>query len=266
MHITRIWHYPIKSCAGIELESAVLDERGVRDDRRWMLVDASGDLVTAREVPALLLVAPSVSETTFGVRAPGMPPLELDRRETGAKRRVRVWADRMEALTLPRAASWFRRYTGREVDLVYLPDSSPRPMNPAFGDRHLTFVDGNPLHIVGESSVAELNERLERPVTIERFRANLAFGGADPYAEDTWSEIAIGDVAFDVYEACQRCVVLNLDPATSVASKEPLATLARYRRSGSHVVFGRNIVHRELGTVHLGDRLTVAARGGAALS
>ncbi len=263
MHVTNIWCYPIKSCAGIRLESAVLDERGVRDDRRWMLVDALGNLITARELPILLRVTPSVTETALRVSAPDMPSLELDRWETGAKRRVRVWGDYMEALTLPQATSWFRRYTDREIELVYIPDSSPRPMNPAFGDRHLTFVDGNPLHIISESSVVELNGRLERPVAIERFRANLAFGGAEPYAEDAWEKITIGDIAFSVYEACQRCVILNLDPATTAASKEPLATLARYRRSGTHVVFGRNVSHLELGVIRVGDALDTESSSSA---
>ena len=168
---------------------------------------------------------------------------------------MHFWDRTVDAVSLPEARAWFRTYTGAEVDLVYLPDSSPRPMNAAFGERHLTFVDGNPLHMVNEASVAELNARLEVPVGVSRFRPNLVFSGAEAYAEDSWTRVYIDRIPFDVYEACQRCVLLNVDPATATVGKEPLATLARYRRAGGHVVFGQNINHLQTGVVRVGSRL-----------
>lgn len=259
MNITQLWIYPIKSCGGVQLSEAKLGERGLEHDRQWMLVDREGNLITQREIPKLVWVRPSISDNELNVSAPDMPDLSLERSATGETKRVRVWGDHMDAFVLPQACEWFEGYTEREVDLVYIPDSSPRPMNPNFGTRHLTFVDGNPLHIISETSVAELNSRLEKPVGLERFRANIIFSGAEPYAEDTWTKISIDDIEFDVYEACQRCVMLNVDPATARTSKEPLATLARYRRSGQHVVFGRNISHAREGVLRVGGELRDAS-------
>jgi uncharacterized protein len=255
MTITQLWIYPIKSCGGVQLNEAKLDERGFEHDRRWMLVDREGNLVTQREVPKLVWVCPSVSADVLKVSAPDMPELSLGRNVVAETKRVRVWGDHMDAVVILQAREWFEDYTNREVDLVYMPDSSPRPMNPNFGTRHLTFVDGNPLHIISEASLADLNTRLEKPADIPRFRPNLVFSGGEPYAEDAWTKIYIDEIAFDVYEACQRCVVLNIDPVTAVTGKEPLATLARYRRSGQHVVFGRNISHLSGGVISVGSKV-----------
>jgi uncharacterized protein len=255
MNITQLWIYPIKSCGGVQLSEAKLGERGLEHDRQWMLVDRAGNLITQREVPKLVWLRPLVSEDELRVSAPDMPELKLERNTTGETKRVRVWGDHMDAVVIPEARAWFESYTEREVDLVFMPDSSPRPMNPNFGTRHLTFVDGNPLHIISEASVTDLNSRLEKPVGLERFRANIVFSGGEPYAEDAWTKIIIDDIEFDVYEACQRCVMLNVDPVTARTSKEPLATLATYRRSGQHVVFGRNISHLREGMVRVGGEL-----------
>ena len=261
MHITQIWTYPVKSCAGVQLQKAVLDERGVAHDRRWMVVNAENKAVTQREVPKLVWVKPKVTATELIVSAPDMPTLRLQRSAPGLNRRVWIWGQAVDAVSLPLAREWFRTYTGQEVDLVFLPDSSSRPMNQDFGTRQLTFVDGNPLHLISEASVAELNARLDTPVQLLRFRPNLVFAGVEPYAEDNWRRIRIGDIPFDVYEACQRCVVLNVDPVSAAVGREPLATLARYRKRGGHVVFGQNISHLETGVIRVGSRLQVGQVG-----
>ena len=254
MHLTQIWIYPIKSCAGTRLTEGVLDERGIRFDRRWMLVDASGNAVTQREVPKLALVTPSVTSEALCVTAPGMPYLQLPHSSSTPKR-VTIFGQQVDAVSLPQAQEWFHTYTGKEVELVYMPDSSPRPMLPEFGKRNLTFVDGNPLHIVGEASVAELNTRLRDPIDLAHFRPNLVFSGGEPHAEDNWQRVRIGDVSFSVYEACQRCMVVNINPSTATFSKEPLATLARYRRVNGQVVFGQNLNHLQTGVIRVGSSL-----------
>ncbi len=260
MHLTQLWVYPIKSCTGVRLSEAVLDERGLQHDRRWMLVDVNGKLVTQREIPQLIWVKPQLEnpkqkETALTLNAPEMPELRLEPGDVGEMRRVSVWNDHMDALSIPQVRDWFQEFTKKDVDLVYMPDSSSRPMNPKFGKHNLTFVDGNPLHIISESSVANLNTRLEHPVELSRFRANLIFSGAEAFAEDAWKQITIGDISFDVYEACQRCVLLNIDPSSAAVSKEPLATLARYRRFGHHVLFGQNIAHHQTGVIQVGVSL-----------
>ena len=224
-----------------------------------MLVSPAGNPITQREVLKLVWVKPKVTPETLTVTAPNMPVLKLERSVFGPSRQVHFWDRTIAAVSLPEAKGWFQTYTGRDVDLVYMPDSSPRPLNPTFGKRHLTFVDGNPLHIINEASLAELNTRLAVPIEISRFRPNLVFSGAEPYAEDAWQRIYIDGIPFDVYEACQRCVLLNVDPASASVGKEPLATLARYRRTDGQVLFGQNINHLQTGVVRVGSKLRLEA-------
>ncbi len=47
-HLSDLHVYPIKSCGGI-----AVDERGLRHDRRWMLVDETGGFISQRELPRM---------------------------------------------------------------------------------------------------------------------------------------------------------------------------------------------------------------------
>ena len=114
---------------------------------------------------------------------------------------------------------------------------------------------GDSAILVPEESLADLNARLDRPITMERFRPNLIVAGALPYAEDTWSQFQIGPVRFFGAKPCTRCVVTTIDPETLATSSEPLRTLATYRRWESQAIFGYNLVHAGEGRLQVGDPL-----------
>src|SRR5690606_41596536 len=89
---------------------------------------------------------------------------------------------------------------------------------------------------------AELAERSEPPVGVERFRANLVVSGCEPHAADGWESLTVGDVAFTVAKPCTRCAVPTVDPATAAVGREPLRTRARSRRDPLRpVTFGQNL-------------------------
>ena len=56
MRISEINIYPVKSLAGIGLAEAKVEDRGLANDRRWMLVDEKNQFLTQREVPAMARV------------------------------------------------------------------------------------------------------------------------------------------------------------------------------------------------------------------
>ena len=56
---------------------------------------------------------------------------------------------------------------------------------------------------------------------------------------------------------CIRCVTTTVDQATGLAGKEPLATLATFRRAEGGVIFGQNAVHERGGRIRLGDPVEV---------
>jgi uncharacterized protein YcbX len=55
-HISQLFVYPIKSCAGIDLSEIQLQETGLAHDRQFMLVDAQGRFVSQRELPRMALI------------------------------------------------------------------------------------------------------------------------------------------------------------------------------------------------------------------
>jgi len=87
----------------------------------------------------------------------------------------------------------------------------------------------------------------------------------EPFVEDRWARIAVGDVALDLVKPCARCVVTTTDQETGVVAedKEPLATLATFRRSRDRrapgVLFGWNAVPQGGGGMYVGQPVEVLA-------
>jgi uncharacterized protein YcbX len=92
---------------------------------------------------------------------------------------------------------------------------------------------------------------------MDRFRPNLVVEGTDPWAEDGWTRLAVGEVTFRVAKPCGRCVVTTTDQATAARGKEPLRTLARHRKLDGRLVFGQNLIPDTTGTIRVGDPVTI---------
>lgn len=253
--------YPIKSCAGIPLDSARADERGIRLDRRWMVVDEAGRFVTQRTAPRLALVGVSFDAAGLNVEAPGMPSLEVPLTpEDGERAPAAVWGDVVECARVSEEADrWFGEFLRGRYRLVYLPDDSVRPVDPGYGrpEDRVGLADGFPFLLVSEASLEDLNGRLESPVPMDRFRPNLVVRGCEPFAEDGWRRVRVGEVEFRVVKPCARCKITTLDQATAATGKEPLRTLARFRKSGSQVLFGQNLIPDNTGVLRVGDAVEV---------
>ncbi len=262
--LSGVYVYPIKSCGGISLQSADLRATGLRDDRRWMLVDESGGFMSQRRHPRMALISPRITPDRLVVRAPGMPDLEVPAEgEHGERIEVEVWGDAQRGVPAGGEADrWFGRYLGFPCRLVRKPDDDVRPVDSAYardGDQ-TSFADGFPLLLISEASLEDLNRRLESPVPMNRFRPNLVVRGCGPYAEDGWGEIRAGGAVFRVAEPCPRCAITTVDQESGKRGKEPLKTLAAYRKAEGEVWFGRNLIHTSLGTVRVGDPVEVTPR------
>lgn len=257
--------YPIKSCGGIALDGAELTATGLRHDRRWMLVDGRGGFVSQRSVPRMALISVSIEDDHLGIHAPGMPDLEVPFGGAGEGRiDVEVWGDTQRGVpTGVEADRWFGEFLGGDYRLVRQPEDDVRPvdsLHAGAGDR-TSFADRFPFLLISEASLGDLNDRMEKPLPMNRFRPNLVVRGCGPYAEDGWEKVRIGDAGFRVAEPCRRCAITMTDQNTAERAKEPLRTLATYRRySGGGVVFGRNLIHSSLGTLRIGDRVQVTTR------
>jgi len=279
LRLTSLVVYPIKSCGAVHLEAAVIERRGLRHDRRFMLVDLDGKFVTQREEPRLVEVAVSLDEGELRVSAPragalaiGVSPRASD---LGPHRPVTVWRDTLEVPEVPALSALLSAHLGRGLTCVFMTDDVRRPVSPkhALPGDEVSFADGYPLLVASESSRLDLEHRAGVPLEMARFRPNVVVSGAPPWAEDGWSRLRVGEVWLRAVKPCARCVVTTLDPRTGVANKEPLRTLASFRRVEGEVMFGVNLVPElaesrfagEDGSVlRVGDAVTCEERAGAA--
>jgi len=249
--------YPVKSCAGIAVEAALVVETGLEFDRAWMLVDEDGEFLSQRELPRMALVQPRLRHDDMVLRAPGMLALHVALDAVEAPMRVRVWDDTVNAYDMgDLAARWFSDYLGRRVRLVRFDPEQQRLSSRQWTgpiDAQNAFSDGYPLLVASLASLDELNRRLvargKPPVSIARFRPNLVLDGLDAHGEDHLDEIAFaaGDatVRLKLVKPCARCPIPNIDPLTAVAGTEPGDTLAAYRadpRLGGALTFAMNAV------------------------
>ena len=263
MRVTGLFRYPIKSCAGISLDSAVLDHRGIEYDRRWMVVDATGTFRTQRELPRMALIHPIISKDGLTLTAEGMPDIGIRHTASGSRLSVEVWNDEVEAIDQGEAvAEWLTRFLAEPLRLVRFDDAQDRRVEQAYAVRpgdQVGFADAYPLLIGNEASLAELNTRLAESLPMKRFRPNIVVSGAEPYAEDRWGRLRVGDVAIAVVKPCARCAVTTVNPVTAEKGKEPLSTLASYRRAAGGVMFCENAIHLSNGILRVGDEVTVEA-------
>jgi uncharacterized protein YcbX len=250
--VSAIYRYPVKSCRGERLAGAAVEPWGLAGDRRWMLVDADGSPVTAREHPGLVLVTPRPDGDVLHLTRPAGADLTVHVPRGDELVPVNVWGtDLAAAPASTESGEWFSEVTGVPVRLVYLDDPSRRRPNPAYsrdGDR-VSFADGYPVLLTSEGSLATLNELIaagpradEGPMQMRRFRPGVVVTGTPAWAEDTWRRLRIGDVKFRAVKGCDRCVMTTVDPCTAAKGKEPLATLARHRRWDGKTWFGINLI------------------------
>jgi uncharacterized protein YcbX len=253
--------YPIKACAAIDLKACRFDLRGPSYDRRFMLVDEAGKFLTQREHPRLALVRPTLAPTALRVEAKGMPRLDVAMKTRDAKRvRVELWGFQGAAEDAGGAAAdWFSDFLSTPCRLVRFAEDVDRPVDRAHArfDSQVAFADGFPVLLTSRASLDDLNQRAEQRLAMSRFRPNVVVEDCEPYAEDTWTQIRIGDLLLDVVKPCERCAVTTVDQTTAERGKEPLATLAAYRATNGNVRFGQNCVHHGPGAIRVGDEIEV---------
>lgn len=264
MQISALYIYPVKSLGGISLETSDVEERGLKYDRRWMLVNEKNQLITQRTHIKMsllkvaiqengLLVSHRENEATFLIP---FKPQTVDRLT------VTVWDDSLEAIRVSdEADAWFSEQIGHNCRLVFQPDDSFRFADERFavtGKEHVSMADGYPILMISEASLADLNSRLESPVEMLRFRPNIVVSGCGAFAEDTFKQMTVNGVKLYGVKPCSRCVMVTIKPGTTDKGKEPLKTLAGYRRTGNKIYFGQNVLIHDTGKISVGDEITLS--------
>lgn len=262
MTVTQLAIYPVKSLAGIPLQSMALNARGPAFDRHWLVADLQGRFITQREYPRMCLIATTLQPDVLVLTAPGGQTLRLPVPTAAADPRstVALWRDTVQACDAgDAAAQWLSDFLETPCRLHYLPSDSVRTVDPAYArsDDEVGFADGFPFLLITESSLQAFNAELPVSIGSERFRPNIVLSGLTPYAEDGWRRLRIGTIEFEVAKPCSRCVIPSLDPATGERQPVVSKALARTRRRDNAVYFGQNLIHRGLGTIRVGDEAVV---------
>ena len=265
--ITRLFIYPIKSLGGIAVDSSNVTDRGLENDRRWMIVDKDNNFLTIRQYPKMTRLHLDVHADGLFINAIDQSSSlkvkfgsELEKIED-----VTIWNATVKAKAYGNETNqWLSEILGGHCKLVYMPDHSSRPVDTTSGyhpaGKFTSFADAYPFLLLSEESMNDLNRRLISPMSMLRFRPNIVFSGGNPYDEDSINDFEINGVNFTGLENCARCGIPNVDPATGILGndKEPLKTLSKYRMNNKNIQFGRNVVHSNTGKIHVGDTLNLS--------
>ncbi|MBM1105058.1 MOSC domain-containing protein [Aurantibacter crassamenti] len=267
LKISQLYLYPIKSLAGISVDSAVVTITGFEHDRKYMLVDENNRFLTIREFPKMTRLKPKLEKN-------GLSVVSLDDKTDNLfipyqnriekSEKVIIWNSEVEAHIISKKSNaWFSELLGANVKLVYMPQSSRRPVDTNSGykpaGKFVSFADAYPFMMMGEASLTDLNKRYNKnnKFGVQRFRPNIVFSGGIPNQEDKIERFSINNIEFQGLENCARCTVPNVDPQTGIldVNSEPLTTLSKYRIQNRKTYFGRNLVHSGTGKLRIGDIL-----------
>ncbi|MFH9616328.1 MOSC domain-containing protein [Streptomyces pratensis] len=267
--LSAVYIHPVKSLAAHAADEAAVEPWGLDGDRRWMLIDNESKVVTQRQQPRIAqLSARILPGGGLILSAPGSPSLTVEVPDPAHTVVAELYPGKVELAVAAEAAhAWFSARLGAEVRLVHLDaPSHRRPVDPEFGrpGETVSLADGFPLLLTAGASLDALNSWVARgdhpeegPLPMNRFRPNVVVDGTAPWAEDDWKRIEIGEVAFRVVKPCGRCVITTTDQRTAERGKEPLRTLARHRRDGKYLLFGRHMIPEGTGVIRVGDPVRV---------
>ena len=252
--------YPVKSCREVKQNSTLIEKFGLKNDRRWMVVDENGVMLTQRKIAKMCLIQPELKKNGLTLSTESMDNLYVETPSSSKKCNVKVWADHCQAFDAgDDAASWLSHVLSTKCRLVYFPDNEFRQVDLDYaneGDK-TAFSDGFPLLLISQASLDDLNQRLSIPIKMNRFRPNIIVEGCEPFAEDSWKKIRIGEVTYRIVKPCSRCVIPNINIETAEREDEPTKTLNRYRKRENKIFFGQNVIANETGLIDVGMTVKV---------
>jgi uncharacterized protein len=262
--ITSIFYYPVKSCRGITAPSVEIGERGIKNDRNWVVASAEGKALTQREFSKMALIEATVDNGgALTLKAPDRVSCSVAHGNGSSATTVDVWGNQCAGVDEgDEAANWLGSYLGTQCRLVRVAEDNNRQCMAPLPDGSpvkLTFVDGCSLLVISQESLDDLNNRLDEPLSIIRFRPNIVISGLGAFAEDDSDQLQIGDITLFKVQPCERCVITTIDPESASKGVEPLKTLSKYRRVDQKVIFGTYYLHAQPGKISVGDEVVASA-------
>ncbi|PTR01238.1 hypothetical protein C8P68_101472 [Mucilaginibacter yixingensis] len=262
LRVSQLFIYPVKSLGGIALNNALVTDRGLRYDRRWMLVDDNNRFLSQRELPQMALFKPALHKQGISVTyTPDQSSFLIPfQPQTTTLDTFTVWDDSITGQYVsPAADEWFTQKLGVNCRLAYMPDDTQRQTDLKYAQPGMitSFADAYPFLLIGQASLDDLSNRVGHAIPANRFRPNIVFTGGESFAEDELAHFSINNIHFYGVKLCVRCPVPGIDQDTAERQKEPLKTLAGFRRRLNKVYFGQNLTHVGQGTIAVGDEMEI---------
>ena len=258
--VTEIHVYPVKSCCEWTLKEANIVSTGFKHDREWMVVEEDGYFISQRQFPKMATIRPSLSDGKLILTAPGVARVVAPIISGPTKKAV-IWENQCDVSDQgDEIAKWLSAFLGKSVRLVRMADGFERKLKEKYqkrGSEVVGFADSMPFLLTSEVSLADLNEKLQTPLPMDRFRPNIVISGDMPFEEDTWKKIRIGRVVFSVSKGCARCEITTINQQTGEKGSEPLETLGRYRTGPKGIMFGQHLIQEADGVIKVGDDVEV---------
>ena len=277
MIVSKLCVYPLKSARGNELSQVQVISKGFLGDREMMLVAGNGKFITQRQFPQLAKIQVKVLGQTVTLTPidNSFPAIDFIVALNGRLIEIEIWRDRFLAIDQgDTVAQWFQQFLNLPADktcrLVRQSQAHPRWLKSKYvmdEEQPLNLADNSPVMLTATASLSKLNERIfeihqqqGQKIPMNRFRPNIVIETIEPFIEDRWGLIQIGNVRFRMAKPCSRCIVTTIDRETGVKNqlKEPLNTLGTFRQlSEQGVMFGINMIPLDTGIIQTGDRLQV---------
>jgi uncharacterized protein YcbX len=259
--LTEINIYPIKSLGGIRVKSSRVFEKGLENDRRWMLIDEDNEFMTQRLYPRMALFKLSMINDQFSVNhKTDSIVLSFNHSLIDTPIKAKIWDDVVDVFEVNKEFSqWFSHRLQMNCRLVSFPEKNSRLVDERYqiNHEHVSLADAYPFLIIGEQSLADLNSRMKVPLPMNRFRPNFVFSGGQPFDEDNWKNFSIGRNKFVAVKLCARCVLTTVNQDTGDKGIEPLLTLSQYRKKENKVLFGQNLIALNHFDVYEGDEIVL---------
>lgn len=261
MQVASLHIYPVKSLGGVSCSSYRFDPWGPQHDRRWMVVTPDGHFLTQRQLPIMATIRPTVRTDGLSLEHRGADRIDVPYPDRTSMRFVRVWKSKVMASDAgDEVAQWLTKRVSRPCRLVYMdaPEQA-RPQSYNGRDYVSSFADGFPGLLCAQASLEALNKRLNHFVPMERFRPNIVISGSQPWEEDQWGVLHVGEARLRVMKPCTRCVITTVDQKTGEIPHigQPLQELGHFRRTKAGITFGQNLVVEKPGYIRVGDDVRV---------
>ena len=262
--ISELAIYPVKSMRQIQLKKSPLQCGGLKHDRRWMVIDTEGVMITQREKSRLCLIQPELlnpeHDCSLKLTAENMPEISVNIPDGSVECKAKVWEDECNAYDAgDEVANWLSQFLNIECRLVYFPDNEIRIVDQSYAQANdqTAFSDGFPILLTTQASLDDLNSRMDENIPMARFRPNIVVSGCDAFAEDNWKLLKVGDVSLRIAKPCSRCTIPNVDINSAERCKEPIKTLIAFRKRDNEIYFGQNVIAVGEGLIQVGMKVEV---------